>query len=246
LTDAVVLIIGNEILAGYTQDTNSAFLARALRARGVRLLEVRTIADVRQTIVDAVRVAAARVGEGGWVFTCGGIGPTPDDLTRQSVAEAFGRPLVRFAEAVRMMEMYRGGPVSEMAQKMADLPEGSLLLANPTGGAPGFQIERVVVLPGIPQAMEAIVQPVLDSIQAPTIHTQERLTRLFESVLTPAFEDFVASYPELDLGSYPQTKGVKGTLIRVSATDALRLQQGWDWLMAQVDALEGSSAADAC
>src|SRR6516165_12060779 len=151
---ACLLVIGNEVLSGRTQDANIRFLAQGLGAIGIPLREVRVIPDVADTIVNTVNEVRAKFDH---VFTTGGIGPTHDDITSGCVARAFGVPLIVHPEARRLLEgHYPPGGLNEARLRMAQVPEGASLLPNPISRAPGFQICNVYVLPGVPQIMQAI------------------------------------------------------------------------------------------
>src|SRR6266478_4411945 len=151
---ACVLISGNEILSGRTQDANLAFLAQGLNDAGIRLREARVIPDDTETIIATVNEAR---GKFDYVFTTGGIGPTHDDITAPSIARAFGVKLIVHPEAKRILEShYPPGGLNEARLRMAQVPEGASLLPNPISRAPGFRIANVFVLPGVPQIMQAI------------------------------------------------------------------------------------------
>src|SRR5215469_7342720 len=154
IVTACVLIIGNEILSGRTQDANLAFLAQGLNECGIRLREARVVPDEHDVIVSAVNEVRRQYD---YVFTTGGIGPTHDDITAQCVADAFGVPLVLHPEAVRILtDHYPPGGLNEARLRMAHVPEGASLLQNPISRAPGFRVENVFILPGVPQIMQAI------------------------------------------------------------------------------------------
>src|SRR5215469_4174255 len=154
IVTACVLIIGNEILSGRTQDANLAFLAQGLNEAGIRMREARVIPDDHDVIVRTVNEVR---GVFDYVFTTGGIGPTHDDITAPSIAEAFGVALIIHPEAKRILEShYPPGGLNEARLRMAQVPEGAVLLPNPISRAPGFRVENVYVLPGVPQIMRAI------------------------------------------------------------------------------------------
>ncbi len=154
IVTACVVIIGNEILSGRTQDANLAFLAQGLNEIGIRLREARVIPDDAATIVGTVNEVRRAFD---YVFTTGGIGPTHDDITSACVAQAFGVRLILHPEAKRILEShYPPGGLNEARLRMAQVPEGASLLLNPISRAPGFRIENVFVLPGVPQIMQAI------------------------------------------------------------------------------------------
>ena len=153
--NAAILIIGNEILSGRTQDTNTSTLAIWLNSIGVKVNEVRVIPDVEKTIVESLNVLRK---SNNYVFTTGGIGPTHDDITAQSVAKAFGLKYEAHKEAFRILEKYyKPGEFNEGRQKMVWMPENAQLILNPTSGAPGFSVENVFCLPGVPSILKSML-----------------------------------------------------------------------------------------
>ena len=151
---AALIVIGNEVLSGRTRDANVQFLAAGLGGVGVRLMEARVIADVEDEIVEAINALRAKFD---YVFTTGGIGPTHDDITSGAVAKALGRKFRRNAEAEAILrDHYRPEDVTEARLRMADLPEGAELIDNPVSRAPGFRVENVIVMPGVPRIMQAM------------------------------------------------------------------------------------------
>ena len=153
--NAAILIIGNEILSGRTQDTNTSTLAIWLNSIGVKVNEVRVIPDDEKTIIDTINVLRK---ENNYVFTTGGIGPTHDDITAQSVSKAFGKKYEIHKEAYKILEAYyRPGEFNEGRQRMVWMPENAELILNPTSGAPGFSVENVFCLPGVPSIMKSML-----------------------------------------------------------------------------------------
>ncbi len=153
---ACAIIIGDEVLSGRTQDANLSYLGRRCDELGIRLKEARVISDDEATIVETVNHYRACFD---YVFTTGGIGPTHDDITSASVALAFGKKIVRHPEAVAVMDKYYDrGQLTEARLKMADVPEDAFLIDNPVSAAPGFQMENVFVLPGVPVIMQAMFE----------------------------------------------------------------------------------------
>ena len=145
--NAAILIIGNEILSGRTQDTNTTTLANWLNSIGVKVNEVRVIPDIENKIVDTLKVLKK---ENNYVFTTGGIGPTHDDITAESVSKAFGLKYEIHKEAYKILEAYyKPGEFNEGRQKMVWMPEKAELILNPTSGAPGFSVENVFCLPSL-------------------------------------------------------------------------------------------------
>ena len=153
--NAAILIIGNEILSGRTQDTNTSTLAIWLNSIGVKVNEVRVIPDDEKTIIDTINVLRK---ENNYVFTTGGIGPTHDDITAQSVSKAFGKKYEIHKEAYKILEAYyQPGEFNEGRQRMVWMPENAELILNPTSGAPGFSVENVFCLPGVPSIMKSML-----------------------------------------------------------------------------------------
>jgi molybdenum cofactor synthesis domain-containing protein len=159
---AAFIIIGNEILSGRTQDTNLAVLAAALGQQGIELREVRIIPDIEEVIVTTVNALRSQVNH---VFTSGGIGPTHDDITSASIAKAFGVPLHRHPDALRMLhEHYPPEMLNAARLKMADVPKGATLIENPVSKAPGFTLENVHVMAGVPRIFKAMLDFLLPSL----------------------------------------------------------------------------------
>src|SRR5260221_202527 len=155
IVTACLIIIGNEILSGRTQDANLAFIAKGLNEVGIRLREVRVIPDIAETIIETVNEMRATFD---YVFTTGGIGPTHDDITSECVARAFGVPWVLDEEARRRLAAGYANPadLNEARLRMAHVPEGAVLIDNPVSRAPGFQIGNVFVMAGVPRIMQAM------------------------------------------------------------------------------------------
>ena len=202
IVTACVVIIGNEILSGRTQDVNLAHIAQQLNEWGVRIAEACVIPDVEEAIVTTVNAARARFN---YVFTTGGIGPTHDDITAESIARAFGVPLVISPE---IADRVRGRPappeVMENRLRMARIPEGASLIENPTGGPQGFRMENVFVMAGIPSVMQAMLSTVGHEIHGGAVVRSRSVTAyLGESQIASALTDIQARYPDIELGSYP-------------------------------------------
>src|ERR1700759_4610749 len=155
---AAMLVIGDEILSGRTQDTNSNYVARQLTAIGIDLREVRVVGDVEDEIVAALNALRARYD---FIFTTGGIGPTHDDITADAVAKAFHVGIGYHPEAFALLEArYPPGEFNEMRKRMARIPHGAALVANSVSGAPGFHIGNVYVMAGVPMVMRAMLEAI--------------------------------------------------------------------------------------
>lgn len=208
IVTAGMVVIGDEILSGRTKDRNIGHLADVLTAVGIDLKQVRIVADDEQDIVEAVNSLRSRYD---YVFTTGGIGPTHDDITADSIAAAFELPCDYHEEAYRLLEAHyaaRGIPFTDARKRMARTPRGASLIANPVSVAPGFRIENVHVMAGVP----AIFQAMLDNV-IPTLRTGVRL--LSATVACPLGEGTIGgpltaiqkAHPETIIGSYPKYDG---------------------------------------
>ena len=203
--DSAILVIGNEILSGRTQDLNVKFLATALGARGLPVREVRVIPDVADIIVDMVNTMRAAFG---LLFTTGGIGPTHDDITSECVARAFGVGWEPHRETVALMAAdyeRRGIEFNAARMRMATLPVGATPIRNPVSTAPGFTIGNVHVMAGIPRVMQAMfaeLEPTLPE-GAPVLSRAVHAPGVMEGMLAAPLERIAERYPALDLGSYP-------------------------------------------
>lgn len=200
---ACLIIIGNEILSGRTVDANLPHIATKLGEVGIRMAEARIVPDDETAIVEAVNACRARHT---YVFTTGGIGPTHDDITAASIAKAFGRRLERNPEAERrLLAYYPPERVNEARMSMADMPEGVALIDNPISVAPGFRIENVHVLPGVPKIMQAMLDDLLPTLQGGARVLSRAITVLAPEgdVAAAGLGDLQARFPTIEIGSYP-------------------------------------------
>lgn len=198
---AAIVAVGNELVSGDVENTNASWLARRLAALGVEVALIAVLPDEIAAVASFVReqVAAADV-----VVVTGGLGGTPDDLTREAIAAAFGVPQVEQPEvAYRLRARFRRDP--EYAARWALLPEGSRALENPLGGAPGFAIENVYVLPGLPAEMEAMFATIEEELRAGgPIGSWRRTYRTTESRIAGVLEAMGERHPRVLVGSYPR------------------------------------------
>lgn len=203
---AALIVIGDEILAGRTQDTNTPWIAERLTEHGVALAEVRTIPDNESMIVKTINDIRS---EYDYVFTTGGIGPTHDDITSASVAKAFGIDIERNAEAFRILEDHYGlEELTPPRAKMSLIPVGAKLIPNPVTAAPGFALENVYVMAGVPRIMQAMLDHILGTIQSGVpILSHTVSCSLAESTLAPDLEQLQISHPTISIGSYPNYRG---------------------------------------
>jgi molybdenum cofactor synthesis domain-containing protein len=199
---AAVLIIGDEILSGRTQDTNLRDIARYLGVHGVEVAEARTVPDVIEVIAEALNALRARYD---YVVTTGGIGPTHDDITADAVAAAFGVELYEHPEIMATMQAKWGDEVTPARRRMARVPVGGGLVHNPIQGPPGFTIGNVFVLAGVPQVMRGMLEDVGHRLEggAVTLSRTVRVDGSGEGVIAAPLETVAKAHPAMSLGSYP-------------------------------------------
>ena len=235
---AAILVIGDEILSGRTRDANMHYLAGELATKGIDLKEARIVPDVQDAIVGALNALRARYDH---VFTSGGIGPTHDDITADAVAAAFGLPLHVRDDARELLARHydrSGLEFNEARMRMARIPEGAVLIDNPISAAPGFSMENVHVMAGVPNIFQAMVASLLPRLTGgrPLLSQTLRIERGEGSVAKP-LAALAAEFHELSFGSYPFIQnGAYGTNIVVRGTDAGRL----DAAIARLAAMAGA------
>jgi molybdenum cofactor synthesis domain-containing protein len=242
IVTAGLLVIGNEILSGRTKDKNIGHLARVLTEIGIDLKEVRVVADEEPAIVEALNELRARYV---YVFTTGGIGPTHDDITADSVAKAFDAPLEFHPRAVELLRA-RIGDLNEARMRMARVPRGATLVENRISAAPGFWIDNVIVMAGVPSIMQAMLDEVV-----PKLRTGVRL--IAETVRADLREGDIGSelaaiaeaFPEVMIGSYPfmDLRG-PNTNIVVRARDPAQLAAAKSAVEAMLAKVRARLAAD--
>lgn len=202
---ACVVIIGNEILSGRTQDANLQYLAKRLGEWGVRMKEARVIPDIEETIVRTINEVRAAFD---YVFTTGGIGPTHDDITADAIAKAFGVALPVNPEARAMLEArwkQTGTEVNEARLRMARIPEGASLIVNSVSAAPGFRIGNVHVMAGVPKIMLAMLEAIAPTLQGGRkVKSITIRCRVGEGTIGGPFGLIQAEFPDVKMGSYPQ------------------------------------------
>jgi molybdenum cofactor synthesis domain-containing protein len=199
---AVVLTVGNEIVSGDVENTNASWLGRRLAALGI---SVKLMAAVRDDIEEIAAFLRAESPRADLVFVTGGLGGTPDDLTREGVAMAFGVPCEEVTEVARRLRE-RFGPrgLGDYAARWACLPVGAEPLENPLGGAPGFVLENVYVLPGLPSEMKAMFDTVAERFQGAPIASWRQSYRTGEGQIVAILEEATRRHPEVSVGSYPR------------------------------------------
>jgi molybdenum cofactor synthesis domain-containing protein len=198
---AALLIIGNEILSGRTEDKNLNYIAKGLGKVGVKFIEARVIPDVHQTIIDTVNELRAKFD---YVFTTGGIGPTHDDITAECIAKAFGVELKVNDEFYKKLDEYYKGDLNEGRIKMVTLPDGAEPIANPISTAPGFYIENVYVMAGIPNVMQAMFDAVKGTLRKGAVVLSKEI-KLYtsESKIASPLSELQDEYENVEIGSYP-------------------------------------------
>ncbi|MGE3770884.1 MAG: competence/damage-inducible protein A [Bdellovibrionales bacterium] len=244
MNKTALLVIGDEILTGRTQDANTHYLATELARLGLPLAEVRVVPDDMDEIVAALNALRKKYK---YVFTTGGIGPTHDDITADAVAQAFGVDLPIHPEALARLEAYyenRPGKVNEARRRMARVPVGGQLIENTVTSAPGFYIENVFVLAGVPHVMQAMfgaLKPLLEP-GAPLI-SYSVLCRIAEGDLSASFEAIAKKYPAVSLGSYPHQIGDNKWEVTLVARgyDAALVKQAYEDVQQMIIRLGGEA-----
>ena len=238
---AAVVVIGNEILSGRTKDANVTYLARQLTALGILLAEVRMVRDEERAIIAAVNTLRAAHD---YVFTTGGIGPTHDDITCEAVARAFNLPYRVNPEAKRILEAFyeaTGRELNESRMRMACTPEGAALIDNPVSRAPGFRVENVHVLAGIPAVMRAMFESVAPTLKGGRpVKSCEIAVLLGEGDVAARLGALQERYPALEIGSYPFVRdGAFGTTLVLRGIDEDEIDRVCDELCTILRALGG-------
>ena len=222
--NAVIIIIGNEILSGRTQDVNVTFLSKWLNDLGVKVEEVRVIADEQEAIVKCINEVRKNFK---YVFTTGGIGPTHDDITSRSIAKAFGLSYGYNKEAYSILEKYyKPGEFNDGRKKMAKTPDKASLIYNPSSGAPGFIVGNVYCLPGVPSILKAMV----DGLKNRIVGGKKILSKTIsvsaaESEIAKSLEEIQNKFINVEIGSYPFFRlGKIGVSIVIRSTESDQIE----------------------
>ncbi|MFT7144886.1 MAG: molybdenum cofactor synthesis domain-containing protein [Alphaproteobacteria bacterium] len=217
-----IILIGNEILSGRTPDENMNHIARRMADIGVRLQECRVIPDDKEVIVNTLNELRKKYT---YVFTTGGIGPTHDDITVECVAEAFKVPIERDEATVQAFEEHFKGNTNESLLKMAHFPKGAGLVVNPLSIAPGFRMENVYCMAGVPKIMRVMLEAIIPNLKRGSeIFSKSIDVFAGESIISHGFENIQRQYEEVELGSYPfrhDGKGATSLVMRSDNTTAL-------------------------
>ena len=216
---AALIIIGNEILSGRTKDKNLAYLAEWLNEIGIQLYEVRVIRDDEKEIIDCVNLLRKKFN---YVFTTGGIGPTHDDITTESIAKAFDVELETNPEALKILQgYYKKGDLNEARLKMTLLPKGAQLVENPVTKAPGFKMDNVFVMAGIPSIMQGMLEGARVFLEIGTKMSSKSIDVFMpESFVATELSQIQDNYLNVEIGSYPFNKDGKfGTSLVMRSAD---------------------------
>jgi len=225
---ACLIIIGNEILSGRTQDKNIAWLAKELNECGVRLMEVRVIPDIEETIIHTVNACRPNFT---YIFTTGGIGPTHDDITSAAIAKAFGVALERNKDAEEILTRHYGADKLNAARlKMADIPEGAELILNPVSAAPGFRIQNTYVMAGVPAIMQAMFGYIRHTLRGGAKMLSRTISvYITEGTIAAALTAIQDDFPQVEIGSYPFVRdGRLGTSLVARSTDPDKLDSAYN------------------
>ena len=245
ITRACLIIIGNEILSGRTQDKNLAFIAVELNKIGIRLMEVRVIPDIEATIIATVNTCREQFD---YVLTTGGIGPTHDDITSASIAKAFGVALHRHPQAVQALEAHYADKsmLNEARLKMADVPVGSTLIPNAVSGAPGFSMGNVIVMAGVPSIMQYMLKATLPRLHGSApMFSFSITTTIGEGTLAEGLSAIQQRYQDVEIGSYPKFKqGELSTTLVFSSPDEARNTAAAEEAKTLIASLGGKILAD--
>lgn len=231
---AAMIVIGDEILSGRTRDSNMHHLAGQLTEAGIDLKEVRVIGDEAETIVAAVQAMSAAYDH---VFTSGGIGPTHDDITAPCIAAAFGAQITVRDDAREILAAHyakSGTELNEARLRMARIPDGASLIENPVSAAPGFTLQNVHVMAGVPSVFQSMVQSVLPTLTggAPLISKTMRIEQGEGDIAGP-LGALAEAFPDLSMGSYPfQKEGKYGAHVVIRGNDAAQIDDAMSQLQA--------------
>jgi molybdenum cofactor synthesis domain-containing protein len=245
IVTAAIIVIGDEILSGRTQDKNMAWLAGQLNDIGVQLREARVVPDIEAEIIAAVNALRAKFD---YVFTTGGIGPTHDDITADSIAAAFGVGIDYHPEAMALLTRHyetSGIEFNEARKRMARIPDGASLVDNPVSKAPGFRIENVYVMAGVPTIMQAMFEQIAPEIHGgPKVLSRTIGAGLPEGRVAEKLGALQKTYPDVSMGSYPYFRqGEVGTNLVLRSIDQGALDAAYEELARYLKG-EGASVVE--
>lgn len=234
---AAVLLIGNELLSGSIEDKNLPHIAKKLEERGIRVRETRIVPDIEEEIVEALNQLRSKFD---YVFTTGGIGPTHDDITSDSVAKAFGVANVIQQDVFDIIANYlelKGVEFTKAAQRMAYAPDGATMIETDKSIVPGYQIDNVFVMAGVPSIMRIMLESILEKLQTGLAILNSAVhANVGEGEIAAALEKIQLAHQDIDIGSYPQDKGSTFTEYRVifvvRGTNQIEIDQVCDEILA--------------
>lgn len=226
---AAVIVIGDEILSGRTQDANINYIALGLRGCGIELTECRVISDKEEAIIEAVQLLSSR---NTYVFTTGGIGSTHDDITSASVAKAFNKPIVVHEDALKLLESYYGENINNARRRMALAAEGAILHERMV-----FQVENVFIMAGIPRVMREMFDSLLPKLQhGEPIHSISLKAHVLENDLADELSEIQKNFSDVMIGSYPfYDENDKGTYLVATSRNSSRLKDVEKQLQSLID-----------
>jgi molybdopterin-biosynthesis enzyme MoeA-like protein len=230
--DAAVLTIGNEILCADVHDFNGCWLARELYQLGVEVGIMLTLPDDEAVVAAHVRGLARRYAP---LIITGGIGATLDDITRQAVARATGRPLELRRDVVESMAEAKGAPLTETQERFAELPRGCRLIPNRIGRAPGFIIDEIYVFPGVPEMLHDMFPLVSEEFRREPFRSRVLNTSVYESEIATLLEELAGRFAEVRIGSYPKKDGDRHYVeIVLKSKNEAELERAFGWLAARL------------
>ena len=235
-----IIIIGNEILSGKTLEKNSNFMCKELFSIGISREEIAIIKDDKSRIIEKLNVFRKKYN---YVFTSGGIGPTHDDITSDSVASALGKKLILNTEAKKRLEKHYADDVLTKARlKMAYMPENSILIDNPVSVAPGFEIENIFVFPGVPKIMQVMFKEKVRSFDEGLRYYKKTVsTKLSEGIIGEYIEKIQKKFSSLEIGSYPYfKKNAFGVSLVIKGDDDLQVTNACDEIFNYINSINGN------
>ena len=241
VSTAGIIIIGDEILSGRTKDTNINWIANELSNIGIRLIEARIISDDVNTIVETINLFTKKFT---YVFSCGGIGPTHDDITTESVAKAFNQKLEKNTEAMRRLKLHYEDTnidFNEARQKMAIIPTNSILINNPVSAAPGFKIENLFVFAGVPKIMQGMFYTIINELTGgKKLFSKTVSSNIGEGLIAKDLERIENVFLGIKIGSYPYFKpGSFGTSVVLRSEDEIILNDASKEVLKAINNLGG-------
>ncbi len=230
-----IAVIGDEVLSGHIEDTNTRFLAKKLFDLGAELKLVVTLPDELETIIGCVNDLKGRFD---FVITTGGIGPTPDDKTREAISRVFGAPLELHPTAEEVIRSYYGERTTEERLALGYVPRGAEVLLTPGTRIPFFSMENVFVLPGIPILVQSMFPVIAEKFRGEPIHTAEFTTRKGESQFARIMTEAEKLFPEVSIGSYPRIDKIPFTVrLLFKSRSKEEVERAAGWLKERIEGL---------